>query len=151
MGKEDAIHIRTHTLVYTQKDTFSRKKNILSFVTTGIKLQGFILNEKSQKKTIIIHVVAVWSLSHVQLCVTPGTYHAPLSVGFPKQEYRSGLPFLSPGGLLNPGIQPVSPEAAGGLSPLPQKPQCYVHSHSYVESRRAELRELESGMVIVRG
>ena len=130
---------------------FSHKKNILSFVTTGIKLQGFILNEKSQKKTIIIHVVAVWSLSHVQLCVTPGTYHTPLSMGFPKQEYCSRLPFISPGDLFNPRIKPVSPELAGGLLPLPQKPQCYVYSHSYVESKKAELNEVESRMVIVRG
>ena len=29
-------------------------------------------------------------------------------MGFPKQEYRSGLPFPSPGDLLNPGTEPVS-------------------------------------------
>ena len=29
----------------------------------------------------------------------------PLSMGFPRQEYWSGLPFLSPGDLLNPGDQ----------------------------------------------
>ena len=28
---------------------------------------------------------------------------APLSVGFPRQEYRSGLPIPSPGDLPNPG------------------------------------------------
>ena len=32
----------------------------------------------------------------------------PLSVGFPRQEYRSGLPFPSPGDLPDPGIEPVS-------------------------------------------
>ena len=31
---------------------------------------------------------------------------APLSMGFPKQEYLSGLPFLSPGDLLDSGIEP---------------------------------------------
>jgi len=36
-------------------------------------------------------------------------HQAPLSVGFPRQEYRSGLPFPSPGDLLNPGIEPGSP------------------------------------------
>ena len=30
-------------------------------------------------------------------------------VGFPKQEYWSGLPFLSPGDLPNPGTEPTSP------------------------------------------
>ena len=34
---------------------------------------------------------------------------APLSMGFPRQEYWSGLPFLFPGYLPDPGIQPASP------------------------------------------
>ena len=34
---------------------------------------------------------------------------APLSVGFPRQEYWSGLPFPSPLDLPNPGIEPMSP------------------------------------------
>ena len=33
---------------------------------------------------------------------------APLSMGFSRQEYWSGLPFLSPGELPNPGIKPRS-------------------------------------------
>ena len=33
-------------------------------------------------------------------------YQAPLSMGFPRQEYQSGLPFPSPGYLPNPGIKP---------------------------------------------
>ena len=43
--------------------------------------------------------------------VTPGTAacQAPLSMGFSRQEYWSGLPFLSPGDLPNPGIEPGSP------------------------------------------
>ena len=38
------------------------------------------------------------SLSHVRLLATPGTaaYQAPLSMGFPRQEYWSGLPLFSP-------------------------------------------------------
>ena len=34
---------------------------------------------------------------------------APLSMGFPRQEYWSGLPFPSPGDLPRPGIEPGSP------------------------------------------
>ena len=54
-------------------------------------------------------------LSCVQLFATPWTVtlQAPLSMAFPKQEYWSGLPFPSPGCLLNPGIQPRSPALAG--------------------------------------
>ena len=47
--------------------------------------------------------------------VTPGTVgcQAPLFMGFPGQEYWSGLPFPSPGDLPDPGIEPVSPALAG--------------------------------------
>ena len=34
---------------------------------------------------------------------------------FPRQEHWSGLPFLSSGDLLHPGIEPVSPALAGGF------------------------------------
>ena len=50
-------------------------------------------------------------LSHVQLFAIPQTVarQAPLSMGFSRQEYWSGLPFPSPGDLSDPGIEPVSP------------------------------------------
>ena len=55
--------------------------------------------------------VKVKSLSCVRLFVTPWTagHQAPLSMGFSRQEYWSGLPFPSPGDLPNPGIEPKSP------------------------------------------
>ena len=40
---------------------------------------------------------------------------APLSMGFPRQEYWTGLPFPSPGDLPDPGIKPTSPTLAGGF------------------------------------
>ena len=48
---------------------------------------------------------------------TPWTIacQAPLSMGFPRQEYWSGLPFPSPGDLPNPGIKPMSPTLADGF------------------------------------
>ena len=53
----------------------------------------------------------VKSFSRVLLFATPCTvaYQAPLSMGFSRQEYWSGLPFPSPGDLPNPGIEPRSP------------------------------------------
>ena len=59
-------------------------------------------------------------LSHVQFFVTPWTaaHQAPLSMGFPRQEYWSGLQFPSAGHLPAPGIKPVylvSPAMAGGF------------------------------------
>ena len=49
--------------------------------------------------------------SCVQLFVTLWTvaHQASLSMGFPRQEYWSGLPFPSLGDLPNPGIEPTSP------------------------------------------
>ena len=48
--------------------------------------------------------------SHVQLYATPWTVarQAPLSMEFSRQEYWSGLPFLPPGDLPDPGIEPKS-------------------------------------------
>ena len=54
-------------------------------------------------------VVVDWSLSRVQLLLPPGLYQAPLSMGFSKEEYWSGLPFLFPGDLPDSGIKPGSP------------------------------------------
>ena len=43
--------------------------------------------------------------------MTPWTavYQAPLSMGFPRQEYWSGVPFPSPGDLTDAGNEPKSP------------------------------------------
>ena len=51
---------------------------------------------------------------------TPWTvaHQGPLSMGFPRQEYWSGLPFPPPEGLPNPRIEPgslASPALAGGF------------------------------------
>ena len=58
---------------------------------------------------------SVQSPSRVRLFVTPWTMarQAPPSMGFPGQGYGSGLPFLSPGDLPDPGIGPASPALAG--------------------------------------
>ena len=51
-------------------------------------------------------------------------HQAPLSMGFPRQEYWSGLLFSPPGDLSNPGIKPTSPVLASGFftTALPGKP-----------------------------
>ena len=47
--------------------------------------------------------------------MTPWTaaLQAPPSMGFPRQEYWSGVPFPSPGDFPDKGIQPASPALAG--------------------------------------
>ena len=61
-------------------------------------------------------------LSRVQLFATAWTAacQAPLPMEFCRQEYWSGLPFLSPGDLPNPGIEPGSP--ALQADSLPSEP-----------------------------
>jgi len=57
-----------------------------------------------------VNIVVAESLSHAQLFATPWTvtYQVPLSLGFSRQEYWSGLPCLQQGTLPNPGIKPTS-------------------------------------------
>ena len=51
-------------------------------------------------------------------------HQAPLSIGFPRQEYWSGLPFPSARNLPNPGIEPGSPALQADSLPAepPGKP-----------------------------
>ena len=50
-----------------------------------------------------------------------------LSIGFPREIYWSGLPFPSPGDLLNPGIELTSPVLTDRFfRPELGKPSCYV-------------------------
>ena len=60
------------------------------------------------------------SAKSLQSCLTlwPYAHQAPLSMGFFKQEYWSGLPYLPPGNLSDPGIQHaslMSPVLAGSF------------------------------------
>ena len=50
-------------------------------------------------------------LSDPMGCSPPG----PFVLEFPRQVYESGLPFLTPGDLPDPGIEPSSPALAGGF------------------------------------
>ena len=69
----------------------------------------------------------VKSLSHIQLFDTLWTvaYHAPPSMEFSRQEYRSGLPFPSPGDLPDSGMELRSPALQADALPSepPGKPQ----------------------------
>ena len=56
-------------------------------------------------------------ISCVRFFATPWTIACqdPLSLQFPRQGYWTGLPFPSPGDIPDPGIEPMSPELAGGF------------------------------------
>ena len=58
--------------------------------------------------------VCVYVCKCAQLCLTlcnplDIAHQAPLSMGFPRQEYWSRLPFPTPEDLPDPGIKPMSP------------------------------------------
>ena len=85
----------------------------ISYSFLGCQIVNFVL-------------LCVKSLSRVRLFASPWTVacQAPLSMGFSRQEYWSGLPFPSPGDLPNPGIEPGSPalQADALSSEPPGKP-----------------------------
>ena len=74
---------------------------------------------------IMAAVSEVKLLNHVRLFATPWTVacQAPLSMGFSRQEYWSGLPFPSPGDLSDSGIEPRSPSLQADA--LPSEPPGY--------------------------
>ena len=73
----------------------------------------------------LLAVCVCVSLSVLSESATPSTvaHQAPLSKGFSRQEYWSGLPFPSPGDLPDPGIEPTFPalQADSLLSEPPGK------------------------------
>ena len=97
------------------------KNNNESFILTNIFLVCLFASKSAvNSKHSKVSEWKVKSLSRVWLFATPWTvaYQAPPSIGFSRQEYWNGLPFPSPGGLPDPGIEPASPAGpvlAGGF------------------------------------
>ena len=80
----------------------------------------------------IYAMCCVSCFSRVWLFVTPWTvaHQAPLSMGFSRQEYWSGLPCPPPGELPNPGIELLSlmsPALAGGFLTTSTTWEAYVY------------------------
>ena len=93
------------------------------------------------------------SFSCVRLFVTPWTVgcQAPLSMGFSRQEYWSGLPFPSPGDLPDPGIEPaslMSPALVGGFfirTLLPMVCSCIFYFYYSLSGRKRNVSKTERG------
>ena len=95
--------------------------------------------------------VCVYSVaqSHPTL-VTPWTvaHYAPLSMGFSREEYWSGLPFPSPGTLPDPGMEPVSPALADKFCTTePPVKSIYMYIYASV-SQHKKLHQNLLGMSI---
>ena len=76
---------------------------------------GNILRSESEVSQSCPTLCDPWTVAH----------QAPVSVGFSRQEYRSGLPFPSPGDLPDPGMEPWSPALQADALPSepPGKPK----------------------------
>ena len=93
------------------------KKNLICTKIQKTLISKSILRRKNRARAIMfpefrpyykltVMKVKVKSLSHVRLFATPWTvaYQLPLSMGFSRQEYWSGLPFPSPEIFLTQGL-----------------------------------------------
>ena len=79
-----------------------------------------------------------WSHSVVSDSLRPPwtvAYQAPLSMGFSRQEYWSGLPFPSPGDLPYPGIKPGSPALEADALPSEPQGSPFVPTESRIDKR----------------
>ena len=77
---------------------------------------------------------------------TPWTVarQAPLSMGFPRQEYWSGLPFPSQGDLPHPGIEPASVSCFAGGFFTTEPPENLGHSLLTLTGNCVYLRQLST-------
>ena len=78
------------------------------FLCHQIIIMSISLYRKCQLLSCVQFFAMLWTVAH----------QAPLSMGFSRPEYCSGLPFPTPGDLPNPGIKPMSlasPALAGGF------------------------------------
>ena len=100
-------------------------------------------------RTILVHVCACMHVYPVTSVVPDFAtlwtvaHQAPLSMGFSRQEYWSGLPFPLPGDLPDPEIKSGSP--ALEADSLPSEVHCSVWTRSYSTIQAAALIEEASG------
>ena len=99
--------------------------------------------DKERQSLLILTCMRVQLLSRVQLFATLWTVarQAPLSMGFSRQEYWSGLPCLPPGDLPDPGTEPASPELQADSLPLSHRRSpfnCMVTNNRGEESELSE-------------
>ena len=100
----------------------------------------------SEDQSSCLDVCVLSRFSRVQLFVTLWSlaHQTPLSMGFPRQEYWSGLSFPTPGDLPNPRIELeslTSPVLAGGFFTASLDDTVQNHSNSIISDSRARHQE----------
>ena len=109
----------------------ARSRGIIIMTTGWCRASTFRLPRKLTSACSLSALLLLFTcFSHVRPFVTPWTvaHQAPLSMGFPRQEYWSELPFPSPRDLPNSRIKPMSPSLAGMffITEPPGKPPCLL-------------------------
>ena len=109
LSREDSIHYLLVSLQYGRIFFFSAER--LEKMVVGQSSSETLRKSRLQFGLFKVLLLLLFSRSVVSSCATPWTEarQGPLSVGFPKREYWSGLPFPFPGGLPDLGMEPVSP------------------------------------------
>ena len=130
------------TIFYDSMDA----SNLLSHFATfrefpGLQVPSSFLKENIEKLFPRLacclthtHDLIYINQAHLHVCMLSCftvACQAPLSVGFSRQEYQSGLPCPPPRYLPNPGIEPRSPvlQAVSLLSEPPGKPMTQYWSY----------------------
>ena len=133
-----SLYLYTYEFVYTYKSSgpllVSRTGYRYALVFLLVLFLGQTLINTLPLKYCCSLVATAWTVAH----------QAPLSMGFPRQEYWSGLPFPSPGDLFNSGIEPAFLALAGRffITEPPGKPTLkFVHTHpgQYPEIKKVDL------------
>ena len=115
-------HTHTHTYIYIC--------DCIKKIRKTNKMDNTIISVMRGYLCLLPFTLCAQLLSRVWLFATPWTVaqQAPLSTGFSRQEYWSGLPCPPPGDLPVPGIEPRYPRIAGGFftSWATREAHCYV-------------------------
>ena len=103
-------HTETKTTITEIKNTLEGINSRISEAERISELEDKMV-EITSEELLLLSLLLVSCFCHVRLFVTPETaaHQAPLSMGFSRQGYWSGLPFPSPGDIPDPGIEPVCP------------------------------------------
>ena len=113
-GITDVMDMTLSELRELVMDREAWRAAILAFTKSQTRLSNWTeLSTHIHIYDLSLFLLCVSHLSCIQLFATPWTvaHQAPLSVGFSRQEYWSGLPCSPPVDLPNPWIKPASPVA----------------------------------------
>ena len=89
-------------------ESFLHKREVI-FFSHGLFFPSLPFMQYTHRPIVIVQALKLCPLHDLMDCSSPSS-----SVhGIPRQEYRSGLPFPSPGDLPDPGIEHASPALAG--------------------------------------